>query len=70
VLGNHTVGRYMINLLKPEARGRINAIFVAVFFIGGAIGSALSGVLWSMGGWTFVCAGGVVLGLIAAAAPK
>ncbi|MFJ3485462.1 MFS transporter [Pseudomonas sp. NPDC090202] len=70
VLGNHTVGRYMINLLNPAARGRINAIFVAVFFVGGAIGSALSGFLWASGGWMAVCAGGVVLGLIAAVAPK
>ncbi|WP_341962619.1 MFS transporter [Pseudomonas sp. RC10] len=70
VLGNHTVGRYMINLLNPEARGRINGIFVGVFFIGGAIGSALSGVLWSLGGWGAVCAGGVVLGLLACVARK
>jgi predicted MFS family arabinose efflux permease len=70
VLGNHTVGRYMINLLNPAARGRINAIFVATFFVGGAIGSALSGFLWASGGWLAVCAGGVVLGLIAAVAPK
>jgi predicted MFS family arabinose efflux permease len=70
VLSNHTVGRYMINLLKPEARGRINAIFVAVFFVGGAIGSALSGMLWTLGGWGAVCAGGVVLGLVAVISPK
>ncbi|HEY3855356.1 MAG TPA: MFS transporter [Verrucomicrobiae bacterium] len=28
VLGDQTVGRYLINLLNPEARGRINGIFV------------------------------------------
>lgn len=70
VLGNQTVDRYMINLLNPDARGRINAIFVATFFVGGALGSALSGMLWSVGGWGAVCAGGVVLGLVAAMSPK
>lgn len=70
VLSNHTVGRYMINLLNPEARGRINGIFVGVFFIGGALGSALSGLLWSVGGWGAVCAGGAALGLLACIARK
>ncbi|MNF13784.1 hypothetical protein D3C80_2157500 [compost metagenome] len=60
----------MINLLNPDARGRINAIFVATFFVGGALGSALSGMLWSVGGWGTVCAGGVVLGLVAVMSPK
>lgn len=70
VVGNHTVGRYMINFLNPEARGRINGIFVGVFFIGGAIGSALSGVFWAYGGWQAICVGGVALGLLACLARK
>jgi MFS family permease len=65
VLCDQTVGRYLINLIKPEARGRINAIFVGVFFIGGAIGSTLSAILWSSGGWGAVCAGGTAIGLLA-----
>ncbi|MHC5539032.1 MFS transporter [Singulisphaera rosea] len=70
VLGDQTVGRYLINQLRPEARGRINAIFVGVFFIGGAIGSAVSGMLWATGGWAAVCFGGVCLGLLALATRK
>jgi predicted MFS family arabinose efflux permease len=54
----------MINLLNPEARGRINAIFVGVFFLGGAIGSAVAGVLWATGGWAAICLGGAVCGLL------
>ena len=64
VLGNHTVGRQMINLLRPEARGRINAIFVGVFFLGGAIGSAVAGMLWATGGWGAICLGGALCGLL------
>lgn len=65
VLSDQTVGRYLINLLRPDARGRINGIFVGVFFIGGAIGSAASALLWSHGGWGAVCAGGAALGALA-----
>ena len=64
VLGNQTVGRYMINLLRPEARGRINGIFVGIFFLGGAIGSAAAGMLWANGGWAAVCLGGVLFSLL------
>jgi len=62
VLGNQTIGRHMINLLRPEARGRINAIYVGVFFIGGAIGSTAAGMLWSAGGWAAICLGGATCG--------
>ena len=65
VLGDQTVGRYQINLLRPEARGRINAIFVGIFFIGGAVGSAAAGFLWSVGGWAAICMGGALSGLLA-----
>lgn len=52
---DQTLGRRAVNLLRPEARGRINGLFVALFFIGGAIGAAAASVAWSLGGWTMVC---------------
>ena len=56
VLGNQTVGRQMINLLRPEAKGRINALFVGVFFLGGRNWlPTAAGMLWAAGGWTAVC---------------
>jgi predicted MFS family arabinose efflux permease len=64
VLGNHTVGRQMINMLSPEARGRINALFVGIFFLGGAIGSTAASMLWVTGGWATVCLGGAMCGLL------
>ncbi len=53
--GDQTLGRRDINLLRPEARGRLNGIFVGTFFLGGALGSALAGAAWSFGGWELVC---------------
>lgn len=65
VTGDQTVGRHAINHLRPEARGRINGLFVGIFFLGGAAGSAASGFLWSYGGWTLTCLAGAALGSLA-----
>ena len=70
---DQTLGRRAVNLLLPEARGRINGLFVALFFIGGAIGAAAASAAWSFGGWSAVCAvaaGFGVLGLITDLATK
>jgi predicted MFS family arabinose efflux permease len=61
---DQTLGRRAINLLRPEARGRLNALFVAIFFIGGAIGAAAAAAAWSYGGWTSVCAVSGMFGVL------
>ncbi|MGE0006528.1 MAG: hypothetical protein AB7S92_13150 [Parvibaculaceae bacterium] len=68
VTGDQTLGRRAVNLLNPRQRGRLNGIFVGLFFIGGAAGSALFGLLFAHGGWPAVCAAGTVIGLAAFAA--
>ncbi|MGY5777761.1 MFS transporter [Rhizobium sp. LEGMi135b] len=65
VTGDQTLGRRAVNLLKPEARGRINGLFVGIFFLGGALGSALAGTAWDFGGWVAVCAGAAGFGVTA-----
>ncbi|MDX8463058.1 MFS transporter [Mesorhizobium humile] len=67
VTGDQTLGRRAVNLLQPKARGRINGLFVGIFFIGGAIGSLLAGIAWAWGGWNAVCAVGALFGFIALA---
>jgi predicted MFS family arabinose efflux permease len=47
--------------VDPSARSRLNTAFVTGNFIGGAVGSALAGVLWLRGGWPAVTLGGGVL---------
>lgn len=62
---DQTLGRRAVNLLNPEARGRLNGLFVGIFFLGGASGSALSGLAWASGGWPAVCAVAAAFGLAA-----
>jgi predicted MFS family arabinose efflux permease len=38
--------------IDPEARSRLNTAFVVGNFVGGAVGSALAGALWPVGGWS------------------
>jgi predicted MFS family arabinose efflux permease len=47
--------------IDPAARSRLNTAFVTGNFVGGAIGSAVTSVLWEAGGWTAVTVGGAVL---------
>jgi predicted MFS family arabinose efflux permease len=65
VTTDQTLGRRAVQLLRPEARGRLNGMFVGLFFVGGALGSLLSGVAWAQGGWTLSCAIGAAFGVIA-----
>ncbi|WP_311764306.1 MFS transporter [Arthrobacter ipis] len=53
--------------LPGSARSRLNTAVVVSNFIGGAAGSAMSGPLWSAGGWTAVIFAALVLTLVALA---
>ena len=64
-IGDLTLGRREINLLQPEARGRINGLYTGVFFVGGAAGSALAGLAWARAGWNGTCLAALGFGLAA-----
>ena len=51
--------------LSDDERSRLNTVFVVSNFIFGAVGSALSSLLWSLGGWNYVMAGTIVISVIA-----
>jgi predicted MFS family arabinose efflux permease len=65
VTSDQTLGRRAVNLLRPEARGRLNGLFVGLFFIGGAVGAAASAFAWSVGGWIAVCTVAGLFGFLA-----
>jgi len=51
--------------LSSTARSRINTVYMIIFFLGGALGSALSALAWSHWQWSGVCGWG--LGMLALA---
>lgn len=65
VSGNLVVGQRTIYSLGNETRGRLNGLFMAIFFIGGAAGSFLGGLSYAHGGWVATAWLGVSLPLIA-----
>ena len=54
-IGDQTLGRRAINLLRAESRGRVNGLFTGILFIGGAFGAAVATPLWTHYGWSSVC---------------
>lgn len=62
---NLVTGQREIFALGPEARGRLNGLFLAIFFLGGALGSFVAGYAYGYGGWIVACATGALFPLIA-----
>ena len=56
--GIHITNQSEIYRLRPEARSRLTAAYMFLFFIGGAAGSVLSSLLYDAWGWGAVCLGG------------
>jgi predicted MFS family arabinose efflux permease len=54
--------------LKPEARSRVNSLYMIGYFTGGSIGSLVGASVWGRYGWPGVCAAGAVFMLMAAIA--
>ena len=65
-IGDQALGRYMVNTLSPEIRGRVNGLYTGAFFFGAAAGGGLAGVAWAGGGWIGVSV--LALAFVAAAA--
>jgi cyanate permease len=55
----HIQNQQLIFAIDPAARSRLNTGYMVSYFIGGALGSASTGVAYGAGGWPAV----IVLGL-------
>lgn len=51
--------------LSNDERSRLNTVFVVNNFLFGAVGSALASLLWSLGGWSYVMTGAIIISVIA-----
>ncbi len=60
----HITNQKIIFAKNPEARNRINIIYMVGFFIGGAVGTALGAFVWKHYGWTGVSTLGIILSVI------
>ncbi|WP_186028506.1 MFS transporter [Burkholderia gladioli] len=54
-----------IYALKPEARSRVNTVYMVCYFIGGAIGSSAGVEAWHAGGWLAVSVVGLLFACLA-----
>lgn len=61
VQGTLVLGQQVIYQLDPEQRSRINTLYIASFFLGGAAASALAGWAFAHWGWPGVVALGCAL---------
>ncbi|WP_321814548.1 MULTISPECIES: MFS transporter [unclassified Paraburkholderia] len=55
-----------IYALRPEARSRVNTVFMVCYFIGGATGSAVGAATWHAFGWVGMCVAGLAFSALAA----
>ncbi len=55
------IGQQAIYTLRPEERSRLNTLYIATFFVGGAAGSALAGLAYASSGWRGIVALGAAL---------
>ncbi|WP_340021685.1 MFS transporter [Paenibacillus sp. FSL K6-1096] len=65
VSGNLVLGQRAIYSLGNETRGRLNGLFMAIFFVGGAVGSSLGAWAYAYGGWSLATLIGLALPVLA-----
>ena len=65
VQSGHVANQTRIYSLIPEARGRLNTVYMVTYFAGGALGSALGAYGWSIAHWNGVCIAGMAMALAA-----
>lgn len=65
VQATHISNQSLIYSLKPEARNRINTVYMVTYFIGGSLGTYMTSFAWDYYKWSGVCVVGIFLSGIA-----
>jgi predicted MFS family arabinose efflux permease len=65
IQGVHISNQTRVYSLLPEARNRLNTVFMSLSFLGTAAGSAYGLFLWKLGGWHAVAVGCAILAILA-----
>ncbi|WGL52647.1 MFS transporter [Nocardioides sp. BP30] len=61
VQSHQVMGQHVVYGLRPQARARINTVYMTTIFVGGTLASLLTGFVHAHSGWTGVCwVGGLV----------
>ncbi len=61
---NQVVGQRVVYSGPAELRGRANAIYMSVMFMGGALGALMGAWIYSRGGWSAVAMTGGGIGVL------
>jgi predicted MFS family arabinose efflux permease len=61
---NQITSQRIIFTAPQETRGRVNAIYMTINFIGGAIGSLLGTITYHSGGWSTTAVTGGIIGVV------
>ena len=62
--GNLVLGQRAIYGLPAEVRSRLNGLYMSIFFMGGAIGSGVSGFLYAHGGFDYIANAGIIVSIL------
>ena len=65
--GNQIANQARIYSLDPALHGRINSVYMVIYFLGGSIGSFIGSQAWALAGWPGVCATGTLFSIAALA---
>jgi predicted MFS family arabinose efflux permease len=64
VQATHISNQAIIFATNPDARNRINTIYMVTYFIGGALGTFVASQIWNSYQWNGVCIIGITLSVI------
>jgi predicted MFS family arabinose efflux permease len=68
VQGAQVANQSRVLALRPEARNRVNTVYMICYFSGGSIGSLLGSYAWSRWEWHGVCGLGLLMMILASGA--